>query len=908
MALRLGTTLGPYSVTAKIGEGGMGEVYQARDTKLDRDVALKVLPEAFTADPDRLARFEREAKVLASLNHPNIGSIYGLEEAEGVRALVLELVEGPTLADRIKRGAIPIDEALPIAKQIAEALEAAHEQGVIHRDLKPANIKVKDDGTVKVLDFGLAKAFQPDAGDPNLSQSPTISLTAAATQMGMVIGTAAYMAPEQASGKAVDKRADVWAFGVVLYEMLTGTRPFVGDDVSKTLAHVIAIDPDWSALPKNVPPVLGTFLHGCLEKNPKQRVHDVADVRLALEGAFETSVGTPSEPIVSPKLQLLQRPVPAGAVLLGVAVATGLAVWIWLGGSEPPNRPMRFTITLPEFDQFTRGSGSNLAVSPDGRTLVYRAIRDGSPWLFQRPIDHFQATAMPNTEGGTSPFFSADGRSVLFSSGGEFQRVALAGGPSQTLTASGGPVGADWAPDDTIVYGTFPGGDLMSVSATGGEPTAVFTPEAGERAWHPQRLQGGDAVLFTLSEGSPDASELHLLMLDTSENRTLLPNALAGRVLNTGHLVFLRSGALWAVPFDRDRLETVGNPAPVVEGVRVEGGGSVQYAVADNGTLVYIPGEASTGRTRSLLWVDRGGSAQPLAVPPRDYQDLSLSPDGSRAALAIAGMADNAGVWVADLARGTLHPITREDGTAVYPLWSPDGSQVVFMSRRGGRPELFSTAADGTGPAERIASFDESVTDVRPYAWSPDGGVIVQATYPDTGRDIGVVSLEGTNGWQPLIQTTADEGAPAIAPNGRWIVYSSRDSGRSQIYVQRFPDLSRRCPVTADVSYGATWSRDGRELFYLRGSTINGPPDAVMRVTVEDGDTAGEDIVLGDPEVLVDFSYSSRPGAYRTYDVSRDGRLLVLARADVEEASEDSREINVVLNWTQELLDLVPIP
>ena len=514
MPLQPGTTLGPYSVTAKIGEGGMGEVYQARDTKLDRDVALKVLPEAFTSDPDRLARFEREAKVLASLNHPNIGSIYGLEEAEGVKALVLELVEGPTLADRIKQGPIPVDEALPIARQIADALEAAHERGVIHRDLKPANVKVKADGTVKVLDFGLAKAFQPDASDPNMSMSPTISLTAAATQMGMVIGTAAYMAPEQASGKTVDKRADVWAFGVVLYEMLTGTRPFVGDDVSKTLARVIDREPDWSAVPKGLPPVLGSFLRGCLQKDPRRRVRDIGDVSLAMAGAFETSPSTATDVVSASQLQLWQRPIPAGAVLLGVALAIGLGVWSWLGGRAPIASPTRLTLTLPDSDRLPRASGNLLAVSPDGQTIVYRASRDGSFQLFQRPLEQFEATPMPNTEGGSSPFFSPDGQSVGFTADGKVWRVALAGGPSQALTGTSGfIVGADWAPDDTIVYGDGAGGGLMRVSDAGGEPTSLFMAEAGKLIRFPQVLQGGDAVLFTLWDGSADASELHRLMV-----------------------------------------------------------------------------------------------------------------------------------------------------------------------------------------------------------------------------------------------------------------------------------------------------------------------------------------------------------------------------------------------------------
>ena len=369
MPLQPGTTIGSYEVTAKIGEGGMGEVYRARDTKLDRDVALKVLPQAFTDDPDRLARFEREAKVLASLNHPNIGHIYGLEEAEGQKALVLELVEGPTLAERIKQGPIPVDEALPIAKQIAEALEAAHEQGIIHRDLKPANVKVKEDGTVKVLDFGLAKAFQPDASDVSASMSPTISLTAAATQMGMVIGTAAYMAPEQASGKAVDKRADVWAFGAVLYEMLTGTRPFTGDDVSKTLARVIDRDPDWSALPKELPPVLSNFLRGCLEKNPKQRVGDIRDVRLAMEGAFETTLSASAEPTAAPTLQVWQRPIPLALAVLALIAVAGFAGWSL---TDPgPQAVTRFEIPLRPGESFIGTGRHAVAVSPDGLQIVY---------------------------------------------------------------------------------------------------------------------------------------------------------------------------------------------------------------------------------------------------------------------------------------------------------------------------------------------------------------------------------------------------------------------------------------------------------------------------------------------------------------------------------------------------------
>ena len=475
MSLQPGTSLGPYEVTAKIGEGGMGEVYRARDTTLDRDVALKVLPQAFTDDPDRLARFEREAKVLASLNHPNIGHIYGLEEAEGQKALVLELVEGPTLADRIKQGPIAVDEALPIATQIAEALEAAHEQGIIHRDLKPANVKVKADGTVKVLDFGLAKAFQLDASDPGLSQSPTISLTAAATQMGMVIGTAAYMAPEQAKGKVVDKRADVWAFGAVLFEMLTGARPFAGDDVSETLARVIDREPDWDTLPNNVPPGLSNFLRHCLQKNPKKRIRDIAMCSLAIEGAFETTVGAPSEPGVAPSLPVWQRPVSIAVVALASLAAGGFAVWsLTRPAPPPPELVTRFPIPLAADQTFTAAARPLVAISPDGTHVVY--VANFSLWL--RPVDQLQAVQVPGTEEASGPFFSADGQSIGFWADGQLKKVSVSGGAPVTLADAPVSSGASWGTDDMILYRQPEG--IMQVPGASGTPERLISVDEGE--------------------------------------------------------------------------------------------------------------------------------------------------------------------------------------------------------------------------------------------------------------------------------------------------------------------------------------------------------------------------------------------------------------------------------------------
>ena len=527
MALEIGSHLGPYAVTAKIGEGGMGEVYRARDTKLDRDVALKVLPQAFTDDPDRLARFEREAKVLASLNHPNIGHIYGLEEAEGQKALVLELVEGPTLADRIKQGPIPVDEALPIAKQIAEALEAAHEQGVIHRDLKPANVKVRPDGMVKVLDFGLAKAFEPDAGSVSGSMSPTISLTAAATQMGMVIGTAAYMAPEQAKGKVVDKRADMWAFGAVLYEMLTGQKPFIGEDVSDTLATVLKTDPEWNALPADIPPRLRQLLHSCLQKNPKQRVADSQDVRLAMEGAFETAVTSNSTAGLASQLHVWQRPLPALVVSVGLLVVGGLVVW---GGTRSDGqRPAvtRFSV-LTAHDAVLRVSQEHpdIAISPDGSRIVYGAGETVTRGVLQiRDLNQRNARPLPGTEGGVSPFFSPDGRWIGFRDPIEnmLKKVSVLGGPAVPICEVGRLRGASWGDDDTIVFAAA-SGDLVRVPASGGEPAPVTSALGGadiDYRW-PDVLPGGEAVLFTEWNGSPETSRLALIPLDTGEPRFLL--------------------------------------------------------------------------------------------------------------------------------------------------------------------------------------------------------------------------------------------------------------------------------------------------------------------------------------------------------------------------------------------------
>ena len=779
MPLSPGTTLGPYSVTAKIGEGGMGEVYRARDTKLDRDVALKVLPEAFTQDPDRLARFEREAKVLASLNHPNIAAIYGLEEADGIRALVLELVEGPTLADRIAKGPIPLDEALPIAKQIAEALEAAHEAGVIHRDLKPANIKVRDDGTVKVLDFGLAKAFQPDASDPSLSQSPTISLTAAATQMGMVIGTAAYMAPEQAKGLPVDRRVDIWAFGAVLFEMLTGKKLFDAGDVSEMLASVLVKDPDISSMGNHVPAHIRSVVRRCLVKDPRQRMRDVGDVRLAMEGGGETTVTAPSEPAAVFQPRVWQRPAVIAVVALASLAVGGIVVWGLMRSEPVAPRVEWFAIPPPAPERIAVSVGRrDIAISPDGTRVVYNATGENLSQLYVRPVGALTATPLRGIGGPYGPFIFPDSAWVGFfdlsPTGAAIMKVSILGGPPvEICSLAGGPLGATWGEGNTIIFGTGAPSGLWRVSANGGDPEELTTPDAEQgvnHAW-PHVLPGSRAVLFTILTGETvEQAQIAVLNLDTGEQKVLISGGSSPRYAPSGHIVYGVGGTLRAVGFDLDRLEVTNpNPVPVLEGVITKSNGAVNFDLASDGSLVYVAGRGTRGAgERVAIWVDLQGNEELLSLPERTHVGPRVSPDGTRLAVHIAD-SGNLDVWVSELARGTLSRLTTNPGVDVSPLWTPDGERVVFQSDRDGSRGLYWVAADGTGEVERLITIDDAQV-VRPYAWSADGSTLVfEYVTTESGRDIGVLSLEGETTWEPLLATMADEYSPAISPDGGWI-------------------------------------------------------------------------------------------------------------------------------------------
>jgi eukaryotic-like serine/threonine-protein kinase len=701
MPLPSGSKLGTYEVLSPLGAGGMGEVYRAKDPKLNRDVALKVLPESFTHDIARVARFRREAQLLASLNHPHIGGIYGLEDAHGVTALVLELVEGPTLADRIAQGPIPLDEALSIAKQIAEALKAAHEQGIIHRDLKPANIKVRPDGTVKVLDFGLAKATSPWASLDGVLQSPTITAPAM-TEVGVILGTAAYMSPEQAAGTSADKRSDIWSFGVVLLEMLTGKPVFTGETLSHVLASVLRTEPDWAALPANTPASIRRLLRRCIDKDRRRRLDSAAAAGLELDDALTTPVAE-AQPA-----QAARRVTPVTiASVLGAVVMAMLALWAFTRPVPPAAGPlMRFTITpsaaLP-LRLSLQGAARDFAVAPDGSFLVYRAGNKGQ--LVVRWLDRLDASPLPGVTGAVMPFVSADSHWIGFVEDDlTLKKVAVTGGSPVTLARLPvWPRGASWV-DDALIIGTTTG--LLRVPAGGGEPTVLTTPDRarGEEGHVlPSALPGGRAVLFTIGAAEPENAQVAMLDLQTGQHTTLLHGGRDAQYVASGHLVYLAGRAMSAVRFDLSRRSVVGDPVRVIDGMADAPTGALNVAVTQTGMLVFLPAGSDAVTLRSLVWVDRQGHETPIPAPPRPYQSARLSPDGTRVAVNIRDQEND--IWVWTFAGETLTRVTFDPGLDLAPVWMPDGRRIVFTSAlagQGAAASLFLTAADGTGTAERL--------------------------------------------------------------------------------------------------------------------------------------------------------------------------------------------------------------
>ena len=866
----------------------MGEVYKARDSSLDRVVAIKILPDAFAEDKERLSRFEREARLLASLNHPNIATIHGFEESNGIRFLVMELVEGETLAERIARGPIPNEEVLPLFKQVAEGLEAAHGKGVIHRDLKPANVKLTREGKPKILDFGLAKEGVEESAGSNLSESPTV---ARGTATGVILGTAPYMSPEQARGKAVDKRADIWAFGCCLYEALSGKAAFRGETVTDTIAKIVEREPDWEALPKGTPSPIHRLLHRCLQKDAHQRLHDIADARLEIDQAL-------TEPGEAAELHRKAAKPTALIALAAVAIAAvSMALFGLIRPTEAPDRPVvRAVLPLaPALTLGLDGTSPSVAISPDAKHVAFLARDGNSTKLYVRALDAPAAKPVSGSTGARMPFFSPDGQWLAYRVGlvgAKLMKISVGGdtpGPPVTIT-DGVRIdrGASWGPDGWIVYNRGYNTGLSRIPADGGEPEVLTTPnrERNEKTHRlPQVLPGGKTVIFTLATGdilSYEEASIAVLDLETREYRVVLEGGTNPHYSPTGHLVYARDGSIYAVPFDLKALEVKGVPVLLVQGVATAPHqGAAEFDVSREGTLVYAPGDA-WGADDRVVWVDRKGRSQPLIEAPGAYNQPRISPDGGSLALSVNEA--NVNVWLYDIARGTLGRLTFGFNNE-NAIWTPDGDRVTFNSSRTGLNNLFWQAAFG-GRAEQLAPSNYVQT---PGSWSPDGQVLAfYETRPETGRDIWILKMNGDRTPEPFLQTPFNESFPSFSPNGQWLGYQSDKSGRLEIYLSRFPASPGEWQVSTEGGTWARWSPNGRELFYRSG-------DKMMAVDVH---LEGEP-VLGRPRLLFE-----RPRLREPYDVAPDGQRFVMV--DQSESAPPPVRLNLVLNWFRELEQRVP--
>jgi serine/threonine protein kinase/Tol biopolymer transport system component len=875
-----GQRLGVYHILDLLGVGGMGEVYRARDTRLGRDVAVKVLPRLFSADRERLSRFEREARLLASLNHPHIAAIYGFEETTGVHALVLELVEGPTLADRLQRGPLPIAEAVRTARQIADALEAAHERGVVHRDLKPQNIKVKPDGTVKVLDFGLAKATLAAADDG--AGSPASTAPVDGTREGVILGTTTYMSPEQSRGRAVDKRTDIWAFGCVFYEMLTGRAAFAGETISDTMAAVLKQEPDWQALPADTPPGVRSLLRRCLKKDFVDRLHDIADARIEIqeviaEPAAMTPIGSPRR-AAARWTRTIPWVVAAGAVAMALLVV--LQATRRTGSAAGP--VTRLDLDLPAGVELVSVYPPAMVLSPDGTRVAFVGVFRGLRQLYTRRLDQFETVPIRGTENANAVFMSPDGRALGFITADlALKRVSLADGLVTTIEHDAEfSAGAAWGADDRITF--VRAGALWQVPASGGPAKQLTTLDSGKRellhAW-PSVIAEGRILLFASITGSSrGASHIEALSLASGQRRVIVESGTFPLYAPSGHLVFFRDGALLGAPFDVDRLEVTGPVVRVLENLAV--GTTMDAplaALSDAGSLTYAPSD--TGTTR-LVWVSRQGLEQPITVTPRRYQYPRLAPDGRRTVVAA-----NGDLWIQDIARATLTPLTSEQTVGnAFPVWTPDGTRVLFRTLTG----MYLTAADGSGHPEAIAG---SLSGDLPCSVSRDGDTLAfMRQNAQTSRDIYVLSLHGQPRPRPVVSSFAYEGGAQFSPDGHWMAYASDESGQMQVYVRPFPGPDRRWPVSTQGGTQPMWNSNGKEIFYRIGNKM-------MVVDV----SGNVDLTLSQPRQLFDQRYVFQNISLANYDVSPDGQQFVMIK---DEAG--SGRLNVVLNWTEELKRLIP--
>ena len=856
----------------------MGEVYRATDSRLGRDVALKVLPEAFAADQQRMTRFEREAQLLAALNHPNIATIHGWELSGSTRALVMELVEGPTLADRIAQGPLPLDEALPIARQIAEALEYAHDRGIIHRDLKPANVKVTPDGTVKVLDFGLAKAIENAPATEDISNSPTLSM--AATRAGVILGTASYMSPEQAKGKAVDRRADIWSFGALLYEMLAGKKLYEGETAAETLAQVLTKEPAWEALPASTPTAIRHLLERCQAKEPKARLQAIGEARIIIERylanptAATTSIeqATPAEPA-------WRRALPWGlaAILL---VALAFALWAPWRPSVVREAPMRLRVEIGASVVLDVDYGAAAVISPDGSRFVFRASETGpnqATRLYIRQRDQLQGTPLAGTEGARDQFFSPDGRWIAFFADGKLKKIPAQGGAVVTLCDAPADRGGTWTEDGTIIFAPSTREGLSRVPDAGGKPEPLTTLDqsSGEvtHRW-PQVLPGGKAVLFTAHNNNIgfERANIFVQVLKTGERKLVHQGGSYARYSPSGHLLYGSQGTIFAAPFDPGRLEVTGPSVPFLEHVLTHSlNGSAQFDFSNTGALLYVAGENASPPV-SIDWMNKEGKFQPLRAELGDYYDLRFSPDGKRLALSIRdhGTSD---IWVYDWQRDTMTRLTFGPGSSSWPVWTPDGQRIAFTwSREGSTPGMYWVRADGTGQVERLM---DSKNEQIPSSFSPDGKFLAFGELsPGTNWDIWILPFEGDerSGWKPgkprvFLNSPNLEFTPAFSPDGRWLAYVLVTTSESEVYVRPFPGPGGSWQISTDGGVYPSWSRNAKELFFRSLSD-----DRIMVSTYR---VVGDSFQSDKPQVWSPAQFVHR-GSWRNFDPAPDGKRFAV--------------------------------
>ena len=898
MNLTPGAQLGPYEIIGALGAGGMGEVYRARDTRLGREVAIKILPAVFASDPDRLARFTREAHTLAQLNHPHIAHIYGFEDSGGVTALVMELVDGPTLADMLATRAIPLNDALDITRQIAEALEAAHEQGIVHRDLKPANVKVRTDGAVKVLDFGLAKAIASDPvaqANAAIENSPTFTQAQgyggyAMTQVGVILGTTAYMAPEQARGKIVDRRADIWAFGCLLYEMLAGQRPFTGETVTDVLSAIVSREPDWTALPGDVPVSVTRLVRRCLHKDPRRRLRDIGEARLILEAPGGAATAETPQPKSAVRRGGV---VPAlAAVVIMLALTTA---WLLVSRARPaPDSPdvvTRFDVEPPD-----PGAALNLtfrpavALSADGRTLAFVATTAGIDRVYLRTRDDVAARPVPGSEGGTNPALSPDGRWIAFFADGKVRKATI-GGEATTIGTARDVRGLTWTDDGMLVMTDNSAGAVTRMSSDGQQPRPLTQLAAGERThrWL-DALPGGRSVLFTVgmiaSPDSYDTSNVEAVNVATGERRVVLQGAAMARYCGDGRLLYSKGPAVFSVRFDPDRLTTSGAPVQVLPAVaRDATTGAAHFACARDGTLAFVPASTSA-ELRHLVWYDEKGQQQPTNLPPGPHQEVRISPDGKRAAL-LGGTAGSGDVWIYEFASGTFNRLTFT-ATNAAPIWSADGRTVYFTSfdRNGAQSTLFKKPADGSREAAALGRLPNRAY----FSWvdPQEQAAILEAV--ESGSDRGnIVRFHFPGGSTEIVANAANDYSASVSPGGRWLAYSSDETGRNEVFVQDLTGSGARWQVTSTGGLEPHWSSDGRQLFYR---SIN----RLMAAPIEPGTT----FRAGKARPLFDGIYNSGLESGRSYHVDPvTGRFLLVRPA---ETGPPARAIRVVLNWPHDVV------